>query len=138
MAGGTIGAFLTTLKVFTRGKKTTTLNASTQKVVNQLSALSASRKQPKLLNLCNEDLIKHQTIVNAWKLFQRKKKASRTSQLRKQYLSIRNAMEDLKQTSPELYEAANHPEPAKRFPLEMRAPTDYPPNQAWVYNYSRE
>ena len=35
------------------------LNASTQKIVNQLSVLSASRKQPQLLKLCNEDLIKH-------------------------------------------------------------------------------
>lgn len=123
-------------KTFVRGKKKTTLSPSTQKVVNQLSALSASRKQPKLINLCKEDLIKHLTITNAWKVYQRKKQEKKTAQLKKQYESIYNAMEDLKVSSPELFEAANAPERKKRFPLEMRVPTEYPANKPWVYNYA--
>lgn len=124
------------LRIFIRGKKKTTLSPSTQKIVNQLSALSASRKQPKLINLCNEDLIKHQTITNAWKVYQRKKQQKKTEQLRKQYESIYNAMEDLKVSSPELFEVANIAEPNKRFPLEMRVPSEYPANKPWIYNYS--
>lgn len=132
-----ISASSSLLKTFIRGKKKTSLSPSTQKVVNQLSALSASRKQPKLINLCNEDLIKHQTITNAWKVYQRKKSQKKTEQLKQQYESIYTAMEDLKTTSPELFEVANTPEPKKRFPLEMRAPSDYPANKPWIYNYSQ-
>lgn len=120
---------------FIRGKRTSTLTASTQKVVNQLSALSASKKQPKLLNLCSEDLIKHRTITNAWHLYQRKKENKRKEQLQKQYESIYTAMEDLKQESPQLYETANAPEPAKRYPIEMRIPTEYPPTIPWIAKY---
>ncbi|CAL1194160.1 unnamed protein product [Candida parapsilosis] len=113
------------------------LNASTQKIVNQLSVLSASRKQPQLLKLCNEDLIKHRTIMNAWKLIQRKKQ-QKQHQLDLQYKSIRNAMEDLKSTSPALFEMANAKSKLKftTFPIEMRVPTDYPPTKPWVHAYS--
>ncbi|CAH2351397.1 54S ribosomal protein L28, mitochondrial [[Candida] railenensis] len=111
------------------------VNASTQRVVNQLSALSASKKQPKLLNLCKEDLIKHKTITNAWNVYQRKVNEKRHIQLNAQYKSIHEAMEDLKQTSPQLYALANKPEKKKKFPLDMRMPTDYPPTKPWVYNY---
>lgn len=123
------------MKTIVRGKKKSSMNPSTQKVVNQLSALSASRKQPKVLNLCNEDIIKHRTIVNAWKLYKSKQERVKQEQLRKQFESIQNAMEDLKNTSPELYELANTQE-TKRWPLQMRVPTDFPANKPWVYNYA--
>lgn len=128
-----------------------TLNLSTQKIVNQLSALSASRKQPRLLKLCNEDFIKHKTIMNAWKLYKQKKDQKRETQLLLQYKSIYNAMEDLKATSPELFEAAggegpefeSHAEATSlnasknftKFPIEMRIPTDYPPNKPWIHSF---
>lgn len=124
-------------KIFIRGKKKSVVNPSTQKVVNQLSALSASRKQPKLLKLSSDDLIKHKTITNAWNLFQRKKTDKRHDQLVQQYNSIREAMEELKQISPELYEAASAKE-RKRFPLELRVPTKYPANSPWVYNFKKD
>lgn len=124
------------LRVFIRGKKVLTVNASTQKVVGQLLALSASRKQPKLIRLCSEDLIKHRTIMNAWKIFQRHQALKREVQLEKQYHSIVNAMTDLQATSPELFEMANSATPVTRYPLDMRVPTDFPPNKPWVYNYS--
>lgn len=113
------------------------VNASTQRVVNQLSALSASKKQPKLLNLCKEDLVKHKTISNAWQVYQRKLYQKRNSQLQAQYKSIHEAMEDLKQTSPQLFELANAPEKKKKFPMDMRLPTEFPANKPWVYNYER-
>ncbi|KAK6199233.1 mitochondrial ribosomal protein L28-domain-containing protein [Scheffersomyces amazonensis] len=127
------------INVFTRGKRTkatNVVNASTQKIVNQLSALSASRKQPKLIRLCQEDLIKHQTIMNAWRVVQRRNEQKRNNQLKKQYQSIVNAMEDLKTSHPALYKFANYkPKDGTRFPLDLRMPTDFPPNKPWVYDY---
>ncbi|ODV80968.1 uncharacterized protein CANTADRAFT_339126 [Suhomyces tanzawaensis NRRL Y-17324] len=130
-----VASVAATSKIFIRGKQKAAMTPSTQRIVNQLSALSASRKQPKLLSLCNEDLIKNRTITNAWNVYKRKLFQKRDEQFEKQYNSIKNAMEDLKQTSPELFELANAKE-QKRFPLEMRIPTDFPPNQPWVYNYA--
>lgn len=71
-------------------------------------------------------------------MYQRKKAQKKTEQLKKQYESIYNAMEDLKKSSPELFAVANTPEPKKRFPLEMRVPSDYPANKPWIYNYSQK
>ncbi|CAH6721020.1 54S ribosomal protein L28, mitochondrial [[Candida] jaroonii] len=122
-------------KQFVRFKSISNTNASTQKVVNQLSALSASRKQPKLIKLSAQDLIKHQTIQNAWKLYSDKLARENRKMLKEQYESIYNAMEELKQF-PELFEAAKDDVKAP-FPLEMRIPTDFPPNQPWIYNYEK-
>lgn len=116
--------------------KVTDISPETQKVVNQLSVLSASKKQPKVLKLCKEDFIKHQTINNAWRLFKRKNSEKRHEQLVKQYESIKNAMNELKEVSPQLFEAANKKEPV-RFPVDMRIPTDYPPNKSWATYYSK-
>lgn len=125
-------------RVFCRGKKqAASVNESTQKVVNQLLALSARKKQPKLLRLCNEDYVKHRTIDNAWKVYQRQQADKRQTQLKQQYDSIVNAMDDLKQTSPELFEMASQPPPKNNlFPLDMRVPTDFPAHKPWVYNYA--
>lgn len=124
-------------RIFTRTKasKNDQVSPATQRVVNQLSVLSASRKQPKVLSLCKEDLVKHRTITNAWNIFQRKQADQRHEQLCKQYDSIKEAMEQLKQLSPELYEAAKLERP-KFFPVDVRLPTDYPPTKPWVYNYA--
>lgn len=122
-------------RTFVRGKQSAAVNSSTQKVVNQLSALSASRKQPKILKLCAEDLIKHKSIINAWKVFQRQQSEKRYEQLEKQYHSIENAMNELKEVSPELYEAATAKD-HRKFPMELKVPTDYPAHQPWVYNYA--
>lgn len=122
-------------KQFVRFKSISNTNASTQKVVNQLSALSASRKQPKLIKLSAQDLIKHQTIQNAWKLYSGKKVRENQKMLKEQYVSVQNAMEELKQF-PELFEGAKDDIKAP-FPLEMRIPTDFPPNKPWIYNYEK-
>ena len=112
------------------------VNAATQKVVNQLSALSASRKQPKLLSLCKEDYVKHKTITNAWNVYQRRLVQKRRQQLEEQHQSIQKAMSELKEISPQLYNWANEKKPSK-FPLDMRMPTDFPPNKPWVYNVKK-
>ncbi|QPG75142.1 hypothetical protein FOA43_002486 [Brettanomyces nanus] len=111
------------------------LNPEAQKVVTQLSVMSAGRKMPKMLKLCNEDYIKHKTIMKAWSVKRKQEKEAEERSIKKQYRSIREAFEDLKLASPKLFEKANEHEYGKRFPLEMRIPTEYPPRQIWYYDY---
>ncbi|SCV03533.1 LAME_0H11188g1_1 [Lachancea meyersii CBS 8951] len=123
---------------FVRGKRTKSkggLSPVLQRAVTQLSVMSAGRKQPKMLKLSREDFIKHQTIQNCWAMYQRELRDKRKEQLRMQYKSIEQAMQQLQQLDPELFDAANASEAGKRFPLEMKVPTEFPPNQVWHYNY---
>lgn len=126
---------------FTRGKRTKSkgsLNPLAQRVVTQLSVLSASRKQPKLLKLSREDLVKHQVIQNCWSMYQKELREKRNEQLKLQYKSTANAMSLLEQIDAELFAEANKKEEGKRFPLELRVPTEYPPNKVWYYNYKKK
>lgn len=126
---------------FTRGKRTKSkgsLNPLAQRVVTQLSVLSASRKQPKLLKLSREDLVKHQVIQNCWSMYQKELREKRNEQLKLQYKSTANAMSLLEQIDAELFAEANKKEDGKRFPLELRVPTEYPPNKVWYYNYKKK
>lgn len=111
------------------------LSPEAQKVVSQLSVLSAGRKMPRLIKLCNEDYVKHKTIMKAWSLERKNKIEQQKITLKKQYESMKKASEDLKFASPKLFTIANEHEYGKRFPLEIRIPTDYPPRQLWYYNY---
>nr|5MRC_2 Chain 2, mL40 [Saccharomyces cerevisiae]5MRE_2 Chain 2, mL40 [Saccharomyces cerevisiae]5MRF_2 Chain 2, mL40 [Saccharomyces cerevisiae] len=111
------------------------LSPLAQRVVTQLSVMSASRKQPKLLKLAREDLIKHQTIEKCWSIYQQQQRERRNLQLELQYKSIERSMNLLQELSPRLFEAANASEKGKRFPMEMKVPTDFPPNTLWHYNF---
>ncbi|SCW02760.1 LAFE_0F13674g1_1 [Lachancea fermentati] len=126
---------------FVRGKRTKSkgsLSPVAQRVVTQLSVMSASRKQPKLLKLSREDLIKHQMIQKCWSMHQEQLRTKRNDQLRNQYKSAHNAMDLLKQIDSELYAAANESEAGKRFPTELRIPTNYPPKKIWYYEYKKK
>ncbi|EDO18896.1 hypothetical protein Kpol_1023p65 [Vanderwaltozyma polyspora DSM 70294] len=126
--------------IFTRGKRTKNnsgLSATEQRVITQLSVMSASRKQPKLLKLCREDLIKHQTIQRSWALYQQDLRNKRELQLKQQYENIKLAMDTLKNTSPELYEIANKSEEGRKFPLEMKIPSDFPAKKIWHYTFRK-
>ncbi|SSD59244.1 related to 54S ribosomal protein L28, mitochondrial [Saccharomycodes ludwigii] len=146
---GTNTAISTTSTTFIRGKrtsskkKTSTLSPAAQRAVTQLSVLSASRKQPKLLKLCNEDLIKHQTIQTCWSEYQKSLREERANRLELQYEAMNEAMELLQEIAPDLYALANEGDESnaskkKRFPLEIRVPTDYPPSNIWYYDYKPE
>lgn len=121
-----------------RTKRTVTVSAGTQRIITQLSVISARKKVPRVLKLSNEDLIRHDTVQRAWTLFQREKRQQQDEQLSKQYDSIINALEDLKAVAPELYAVANKKEKGKRFPLEARIPVDYPPNKIWYYDVAKD
>lgn len=111
------------------------LNPQMERIVNQLSVISAARKQPRLLKLCNEDYIKHRTVMKAWSLYRKNKIQERESILEKQYNSMEAAAEELQSINPKLYQIANEHQFGKRFPLELRVPTDFPPRQIWFYDY---
>lgn len=134
-----LSSFLT---LITRGKRTkankngSEISPQMQRVVTQLSVMSARKKQPKMLKLSNEDLIKHQTIETAWSIYQDKLNGQRTSKLKKQYFAIEEAMNKLRQINPKLFEKCNIDESGKFFPMELRIPTDYPPREIWHYNYA--
>ncbi|CAH01720.1 mitochondrial 54S ribosomal protein mL40 [Kluyveromyces lactis] len=126
---------------FVRGKRTKSkggLNPQAQRIITQLSVMSASRKQPKLLKLSREDLIKHDMIQACWAQYQRELREKRTNLLKLQYENIEEAMNLLEQVDPELYEMANAEESGKRVPLELRVPTQYPPNNVWYYDYKKK
>ncbi|GCE97927.1 39S ribosomal protein L28, mitochondrial [Zygosaccharomyces mellis] len=125
----------------TRGKRTKskgTLPPLVQRAVTQLSVLSASRKQPKLLKVSREDFIKHQTIHHCWSIYQKELREKRNVQLKLQYKSTKNAMDILQQLSPKMFEAANVPEDGKRFPMELKVPTEFPPNKLWNYTFKKD
>lgn len=125
----------------TRGKRTKskgTLPPVVQRAVTQLSVLSASRKQPKLLKLSREDFIKHETIQHCWSTYQKEIREKRNEQLKLQYQSIKNAMDTLEQLNPKIFEAANAPQDGKRFPMELKVPTEFPPNKLWNYTFKKE
>lgn len=127
--------------IFARGKRTKAkggLNSQTQRIVTQLSVMSASRKQPKMLKLSSEDFIKHDMIQACWAQYQRELREKRNSLLKLQYEGIDKAMSLLEQLDLELYNMANIEETGKRFPLELRVPTDYPPNTIWYYDYKKK
>lgn len=125
-----------TLKVTQQVRfKSVVFNPQQEKIVNQLSVMSAARKQPRLLKLCNEDYIKHKTVMKAWSVIRKTKKEKNIEMLRNQYESMEKASEELQKLSPALYEIANQHQHGKRFPLELRVPTEYPPRQIWFYDY---
>ncbi|CAL9730989.1 large ribosomal subunit protein mL40 [Monosporozyma unispora] len=117
-------------------KNSTGVSPQMQRVVTQLSVMSARKKQPKMLKLSNEDLIKHQTIETAWKIYQDKLQGQRTLRLKKQYFAVKEAMDTLKEVSPALFYEANVDESGKTFPMELRVPTDAPPREIWHYDYT--
>ncbi|CCE89781.1 mitochondrial 54S ribosomal protein mL40 TDEL_0A04490 [Torulaspora delbrueckii] len=138
---GRCGQMIQPVRVFARSVRTKSkggLPPAAQRVVTQLSVMSASRKQPKLLKLSREDLIKHQTIQRCWSTYQAELRVERNEQLKLQYKSTKNAMDLLEQLDPELFEAANAPEHGKRFPLELKVPTEFPPSKIWYGEYKKK
>lgn len=124
---------------FVRGKRTKKVkevSPATQRIITQLSVISARKKLPKVIKLSNEDLIRHDTVTRAWGLYQKDKRQRQNELLNKQYEAMQEAMTDLKKVNRTLYELANEKEVGKRFPLEARIPVDYPPNKIWYYEYT--
>ncbi|GMM49268.1 mitochondrial 54S ribosomal protein YmL28 [Starmerella bacillaris] len=111
-----------------------------QRVVNMLGVLSASRRQPRRLKLCREDIIRHKTIKHAYQLFTKNEQAEQKQKLDQQYLRIKEAADLLQELDPELFAATNVPPEKKgrRFPLELRVPTDTPPRTIWSSTFANK
>ncbi|AMD22708.1 HHL062Wp [Eremothecium sinecaudum] len=128
------------VRIFVRGKRTKDRSVSPeiQRAIQQLSVMSAKRKQPKMLKLSKEDYIKHTTIHACWAQYQRELREKRKIQLTQQYQSIEKAMDRLSELSPALYKSAANPKSGQTFPLELRVPTQYPPNTVWHYSFKKD
>lgn len=129
---------LSVSKTFVRGKRTKrrALAPGAQRVINMLSVFSAHKKQPRRIKLCLEDLIRHNMVQKAWQIFIRDKKIARTDALRQQYDKIQEACEELETVDKYLASEATKREKGKRFPLELRVPTESPPNEVWTENWT--
>lgn len=127
--------FSQALKQQVRFKRTKALSPETERVIAQLSVMSAGRKQPRLLKLCDEDYIKHRTVQTAWNRLKKERKQAFSNKLHAQYNSMQKAMDVLKETDAELFAIANEHGYGKRFPLEMRVPTEFPARNIWFYDY---
>lgn len=122
----------------TKAKGGSSITPQTQRIITQLSVLSARKKVPKLLKLSREDLIKHQTIETAWSTYRDIEKTKRQKSLKLQYNKINEAMTLLAKVNPVLYRQANVNESGKIFPMELRVPTNYPPKKIWYHDYKKE
>lgn len=76
--------------------------------------------------------------MTAWSHLRKSRMQEQEKLWKNQYDSITKAMETLKNENSTLFEIANQHSYGKRFPLEMRVPTEYPPRQIWFYEYFPE
>lgn len=119
-----------------RGKRTQRLAPGASRVITMLSVLSARKKQPRRLKLCREDLIRHQTVQAAYRLFMRDAKSERMEKLRSQHAQMVEACSELEKLDNDLFKLATERQKGKRFPLELRVPTDTPPRKKWHDDWS--
>lgn len=118
--------------------KASGITPQTQRIITQLSVMSARKKQPRMLKLSQEDLVKHQTIQTAWRTYQDIQKHQRQEALKLQFQKTDAAMDLLQRAAPDVYRHANVDEQGKVFPMELRVPTDFPPRKVWYYDYKKE
>lgn len=114
-----------------RGKRTQKLAPGASRIITMLSVLSARKKQPRRLKLCREDLIRHQTVQAAYRLFMRDARLEQTEKLRAQHANMVEACTELEKLDYDLFKSATEREKGKRFPIELRVPTDTPPRTQW-------
>ncbi|BFZ60037.1 hypothetical protein YB2330_001059 [Saitoella coloradoensis] len=89
------------------------------------------------LNLTTQEKIMHNTIHRAWQLHLRQQREKQDKALMSQYNKMREACEQLKQGHPTLYAKAMPKERAKRYPVELRIPTETPGEKPWDYTWTR-
>ncbi|KAG5357946.1 54S ribosomal protein L28 [Yarrowia sp. B02] len=117
-----------------RTKRTKTagdLDPGARKLVNQISAMSPKRMAPKKLELSQEDLIRHRIVQVAWREERLAEKLAREEQHRQQYEMLQDTCEELRQVDGFLFNAAVLRVKGNKFPIELRVPTETPPNKIW-------
>lgn len=139
LAAGCAGMLRQPALTFTREKRTQAAkrDPTVRRVVTQLSVFSGHKKLPKKLKLSVEDLLRHNVVHKAWKLYMRDKKIERTQRLKEQYDKIQEACEELEKVGGYIMAEAFKPEKGKRFTPELRVPTETPPNEPFPINWKR-
>ncbi|ODQ67821.1 hypothetical protein NADFUDRAFT_80969 [Nadsonia fulvescens var. elongata DSM 6958] len=134
-----VSTFVRFARTSAKKKNRGELSASQVRQKNLLSAVSGARKVPRKLDMCVEDLIRHNTVTRAWALYQKEIRDKRAQNLERQYRMIDEACDALKSAGDRnLYNKATKREFGKRFPMELRVPTDTPPKIVWQYEWSPE
>lgn len=117
-----------------RGKRTRAagdLDPAARKLINQISAMSPKRMAPSKLELCDEDLIRHRVVQVAWREERLREKLAREAQHKEQYQLLQDTCEELRQVDGFLFNAAVKRVKGNKFPIDMRVPTETPPNKIW-------
>lgn len=135
-------SFKNTLVLFGKALNTpsTASNAGKfQKQLNQVqNLLGVAKRRTNNINksFSKEDYLKHRMIERYRTLYLNKQLLKRQANLEKQFASMKEAMESLKELSSEHYALAKNNK-SRRFPVEYRVPTDCPPNVIWATEYSK-
>ncbi|KAJ8053524.1 mitochondrial ribosomal protein L28-domain-containing protein, partial [Yarrowia lipolytica] len=121
-----------------RTKTANDLDPGARKLVNQMSAMSPKRMAPKKLELSQEDLIRHRIVQVAWREERLAEKLAREQQHRQQYEMLQDTCEELRKVDGFLFNAAVLRVKGNKFPIEMRVPTETPPNKIWQSEWKAE
>ncbi|XBW35480.1 hypothetical protein QEN19_001053 [Hanseniaspora menglaensis] len=119
------------------GPSTASNTGKFQKQLNQVQNLfGIGKRRVNNINksFSKEDYLKHRIIERYRTLYLNKQHLKRQDNLNKQFESIKEAMEALKNASPEHYQLAKN-DKTRRFPVEYRVPTENPPNLIWATDY---
>ena len=121
----------TIVKLAADGKKPSKLQSQVNNLFND-----KVRRGDLLSNSLNkEDYLKHRIIERYRTLYLNKQHLARQEQLENQYASMKEAMDTMKTLYPDLYLLSKDNDKNKRYPVEYRVPTEYPPTKVWEYNY---
>jgi len=96
-----------------------------------------AKHTPRPLKFGTMRMLRHWTIHRAWQLFQRSERMARERELERQYNKIRDACEELARTDGRLYRVAVAKKEVGTFPIELRIPTDTPPEKGWNHLWKR-
>lgn len=121
-----------------RTKAAGDLDPGARKLINQISAMSPKRMAPKKLELSQEDLIRHRVVQVAWREERLQQKLAREQLLKQQYEMLQQTCEELRQVDGFLFNAAVLRVRGNKFPIEMRVPTETPPNKIWEDGWTAE
>ncbi|EEB09296.1 ribosomal protein subunit L28 [Schizosaccharomyces japonicus yFS275] len=75
-------------------------------------------------------LRRHEYISLAWNLSRQEKRCQQSLQLRKQYQEMQRSCQELYEISRVLFDKAMAEPKERRFPVDMRIPTETPPRSA--------
>nr|KAJ3418134.1 39S ribosomal protein L28, mitochondrial [Polyrhizophydium stewartii] len=103
------------------------VQAPSQREATEVSRKSAVYTGPDSARMQRE------TIERAWCLLKKQEADEITAGLRRRFLAMRSAMQELEQLDPRLFEGTQGRKEVELFPKRLRVPTETPPMLGWDY-----